>query len=71
MPPCVDCTWLHPREATHILRRDRDIYGRVWRIQRIRDPRHTRLYCHWHATVRATQRNAALRHRQTPAKENA
>jgi len=59
MTPCVDCTLTPPRAATHVLRH-RHAW---WRIRRVTQPRHTRLFCRWHATVRATQYNAALRRR--------
>jgi hypothetical protein len=69
MTSCVDCTLTHPREATHVLR----YYSRpnAWWIQRVAQPSHTRLYCRWHATVRATQMNAALRRRGAAASEEA
>jgi hypothetical protein len=69
MTPCRDCTLTHPREATHVLR----YHSRenAWWIQRVAPTSHTRLYCKWHATVRATQDNAALRRPQAAAKEEA
>jgi hypothetical protein len=59
MTPCRDCTLTQPRTATHRLRYDGSRHA--WRILLVKEPTHTRLYCHWHATVRATQLNAARR----------
>jgi hypothetical protein len=69
MTPCIDCALTHPREATHVLRYHRREHA--WWIQRVIPPSHTRLYCRWHATVRGTQLNAALRRPKTAATETA
>ena len=68
MTPCRDCTLTHPRAATHTL------YFRpgrhCWEIDSVPRSEPRARYCRWHATVRATQRNAALRRRGV-AKEKA
>jgi hypothetical protein len=60
MTPCVDCTLTHPRAATH------NVYfvtrNQAWTICQVKPETWARRYCRWHATVRATQLNAALRH---------
>jgi hypothetical protein len=58
--PCRDCALTHPRAATHGLKFDGQ--SAAWGIAKGRQIARARiLYCHWHATVRATQLNAALR----------
>jgi hypothetical protein len=70
MIPCVDCTTQPPSAATHGLKFDGS--SASWVIRRVPNIGAARiLYCHWHATVRTTQRNAALRRRQATTKEHA
>jgi len=70
MTPCRDCTLAPPRAATHGLTFDG--HSASWVIKRVPAIACARiLYCHWHATVRATQRNAALRRQRAAATETA
>lgn len=59
MTPCVDCTTQPPLTATHT------VYflapQRRWRIYPVPPLEPRARYCRWHATVHATQLNAALR----------
>jgi hypothetical protein len=69
MTPCRDCTTTQPRDATHRLRYDWKRHA--WSILRVTQPNHTRLYCKWHAIVRATQLNAAIRRPRDAAAKGA
>jgi hypothetical protein len=54
---CADCSLLQPRVATHGLKFDG--HSASWVIaQRPKIGRDRILYCKWHASVRAVQRNA-------------
>jgi hypothetical protein len=69
MTPCADCTLAPPHAATHVLRYSWQRHR--WWVCRVAPTSHARLYCKWHATVRATQRNAELRRPRNAVKEHA